>query len=225
LISASAIITAAGISSRMKMNKKKQYLLIDGVPAFCKAAGVFLSTKRFEHVVITVPKGEVAYATKLVNSCFDPPVVSTVTLIEGSSSRRGSVFLALQALLPFSPEIVLIHDGARPWISKELIITICDATEKYGSCVPVVDIPDAVKKIDKNGCIEQHLKRSMIKGAQTPQGFLFSEIIKAHRLAQGYDKVYLDDAEIYTLCGKKVYTVPGEPENRKLTYKFEVEEQ
>jgi 2-C-methyl-D-erythritol 4-phosphate cytidylyltransferase len=225
LISASAIITAAGMSSRMKLNTKKQYLLIHGIAAFCKAAGAFLASRRFEHVVITVPKGDISYAAELVKSCVDPGDQEIISLIEGGSSRQESVYLALQALLKFSPEIVLIHDGARPWISKELINTICEATQKHGACIPLVDIPDAVKKIDKSGYIVTHLDKTLIKGAQTPQGFLFSEILEAHRLAKSNNKMYPDDAEMYALYGKKVYTVRGEPVNRKLTYKFEAEEE
>jgi len=225
LTSAAAIITAAGLSSRIKMNKKKQYLLLDGVPVFCKAASSFLSAERFKHIVITVPKGDIEYTTKLLKSCIEPAAVSMITLIEGGSTRQESVFLALQVLLPLAPEIVLIHDGARPWISIALINKITDFTKKYGACIPVINISDALKKIAGNGYIEQHLNKNRVKGAQTPQGFLFSEIIKAHRLAQKTDIIYLDDAEMYTLLKKKVYTIPGDPANRKLTYKFEMEEE
>ncbi|MBN1797047.1 MAG: 2-C-methyl-D-erythritol 4-phosphate cytidylyltransferase [Spirochaetales bacterium] len=224
MTSAAAIITAAGTSSRMNMNKKKQYLLIGGVPAFCKAVRSFLSTKRFQHVVITVPKGDIEYATKLAQSYFKPSDISILTLIEGGSTRQESVYLALEALSPFAPEIVLVHDGARPWITEALINKITDSTLVHGACIPVIDIPDAVKKINGTGFIEQHVDKNRIKGAQTPQGFLFSEIIKAHRLARNTDAVYLDDAKLYTLLKQKVYTVPGDPANRKLTYKFEVKE-
>jgi 2-C-methyl-D-erythritol 4-phosphate cytidylyltransferase len=225
LISAAAIVTAAGSGFRMQKKQKKQYLLIDGVPVLEKAVKSFVSVHLFEKLIITVPRGDLGYAKKLLAGYLKSGGRCAVSLIEGGKHRQESVFLGLQALAPDDPEFVLIHDGARPWITPELICTVLENTKLHGACVPVVDIPDAVKTIGKNGFIELHAGKQWTKGAQTPQGFVFADIYSAHMKARKSRTRYSDDAEVYMLVNNSIYTIPGNPQNRKITYTFDMEPQ
>ena len=148
-----------------------------------------------------------------------------IFFVHGGSTRRASVYNALKQLASSSPSLVLIHDGARPWIKKELIESIMDAAVKYGAAIPALPINETPKEIDASGdpvFIKKHLKRKTIYAAQTPQGFRFPEILKAHEKAaerEARDGIeYTDDAEVWGEFVGQVAVIPGDPENRKITY-------
>ncbi len=223
MISAAAVITAAGSGRRMQTNKKKQYLLIDDVPVLELAVKPFLSSNLFEKLVITVPPGDLEYTGLLLSHYLKAGGACRLSIIEGGPHRQESVFLGLEALAPYRPEYVLIHDGARPWITPELIAAVLENTKLHGACVPVADIPDAVKTIGKNGFIEHHADKQWTKGAQTPQGFTFARLYAAHLEARKHHTRYADDTEVYMLDGGSIFTIPGSPQNRKITYGFDME--
>ncbi len=147
-----------------------------------------------------------------------------IIITEGGSSRQESVYRGLSALESNPPDFVLIHDGARPWITKDIIQRVMEGTVKHGGCIPVIPTADTLKEVDKSGIILKHLKRESVFGAQTPQGFNFREIIKAHRavLKQGLNRM-TDDAEVYSFICKPVFTVAGDIKNRKITYRSDME--
>ena len=147
-----------------------------------------------------------------------------IIITEGGSSRQESVYRGLSALESDPPDFVLIHDGARPWVTKDIIQRVMEGTVKYGGCIPVVPIADTLKEVDKSGIILEHLKRESVFGAQTPQGFNFRKIIKAHRavLEQGLNRM-TDDAEVYNFICKTVFTITGDIKNRKITYRSDIE--
>jgi 2-C-methyl-D-erythritol 4-phosphate cytidylyltransferase len=86
-----------------------------------------------------------------------------------------------------------------------------------------VQAPDALKKIDDGGFISNHLQRNRTMAIQTPQGFLFNEIYEAHTMARSDNVPYIDDTEIYSTYIGKVFTVPGDPVNRKITFPCDLE--
>ncbi len=147
-----------------------------------------------------------------------------IIITEGGSSRQESVYRGLSALESDPPDFVLIHDGARPWVTKDIIQRVIEGTVKHGGCIPVVSTADTLKEVDKSGIILKHLKRESVFGAQTPQGFNFREIIKAHRAVseQGLNGM-TDDAEVYNFICKTVFTVAGDIKNRKITYRSDIE--
>ncbi len=113
-----------------------------------------------------------------------------------------------------APDRILIHDAARPFVSTELISAILHSLDDCVGAIPVVAIPDSVKTVDK-GQITGAVDRSMLRQAQTPQGFHFAPIIEAHRQYKDVDVT--DDAEIAALAGISLLAVPGEPQNIKIT--------
>jgi 2-C-methyl-D-erythritol 4-phosphate cytidylyltransferase len=170
--------------------------------------------------VVTVPKNHIAQAQDLIR-----PFVSLtgIEIVEGGAKRQDSVWKGLCAMEAHDIEYVLIHDAARPWVSQELICTVFAATEKYGACIPVVEISDAVVELDEEGFVSRHLSKASSKGVQTPEGFHFNEIFAAHREARDSSRLFHDDAEILMHTGKKVFTIPGRTENKKITYSHDLE--
>jgi 2-C-methyl-D-erythritol 4-phosphate cytidylyltransferase len=146
-------------------------------------------------------------------------------LVPGGDTRQKSVYIGLLAMQTACPEFVLIHDGARPWIQPELILSVAAGTKAHGACLPLAPAVDALKTVDEGGFLESHLDRSRIRGAQTPQGFLYAKILDAHTRAAGDGRASMDDTEIYAAYGGAVFSVPGDVRNKKVTYPSDLPEQ
>ena len=120
------------------------------------------------------------------------------------------------------PDLILIHDGARPFITERVILNVVEAAAEYGASVPGITPIDTQKEIDENGFIVRHLIRKNLCAVQTPQGFNFSRLCEAHekagKLAEETGHEFTDDTEIWgEYCGT-VKTVPGDVNNIKITY-------
>lgn len=228
------ILTAAGSSSRMGTGKKKEYLsLNNGETVLSQSLINFLQTANFSHIIITIPKGEQVNAK---NALFANPQnkslleKNNILFVEGSSTRQASIFNALNVLKKICIDehisenpIVLIHDGARPFVSKKIIQDIIDATKEFGAAVPAIPPVDTLKEIAEDKSIKKHLLRKNLICVQTPQGFYFNEIFECHKNAQRLQKEFTDDTEIWDSFpeitnAKKVFVVQGDEKNIKITY-------
>jgi 2-C-methyl-D-erythritol 4-phosphate cytidylyltransferase len=234
----SAIITAAGSSSRMGGTKKEYLPLrsppsagreLSGLTVLGSAALSFAASGRIGHLVITVPAagGEAETRASLPPGLLEPGARPRILFVPGGPTRRSSVHHGLSLLSAYNPDYVLIHDGARPWISPALIETIIDEVIKRKAVIPLVPFTDTPKEIDEGGRIIRHLTRSRLGGAQTPQAFSFPEILAAHEKAAEREctehREYTDDAEVWGEFIGGVATVAGDPENRKVTYPEDLE--
>jgi 2-C-methyl-D-erythritol 4-phosphate cytidylyltransferase len=208
-----AVVTAAGESRRMGGRTKKEYRLLGGVPVLARAVLPFLE-EGFSPVVVTVPRGQLGEAAALLAPHLPSP---GVRLVEGGATRQQSVLQGLRALAEDAPELVLIHDGARPWITRELVRRVARAAGERGGCVPVVEVSEAVKQVGAADLVEQHLHRGAIRFAQTPQGFHFARILAAHEQAAAAGTSCVDDAEVFALFEGPVAWIEGDPDNRKIT--------
>ncbi len=222
------VITAAGTSTRFNGNnssqKKKEFHLIDDRSVLYYAALPFFSIPNLEFVVVTYGAGfreetEVA----LDNLLFASTV--PIHLVQGGETRQASVLRGLEALEQHAPTIsyAMIHDGARPWVSEETIISTLAMATVFGGAAPVLPIHDSVKLVDQEGRIVEHRDRSGLVTIQTPQVFRFPDILEAHRKAQHNRRNYLDDTEIYTDFGGVVGTTVGNAENKKITVQNDVQ--
>lgn len=240
-----AIVTAAGSSARMWQREgvpvKKEYLPLGPGPAggdpLTVLGAAVLAFARFDEIgviVVTVPPDGEALAraalpAELRERCDSSSRSGGASILftGGGSTRRDSVYRALSLLgsREWAPLWVLIHDGARPWVSADLIRRVMDAVVRHGAVIPLVPLLETPKEIGEGGVVLKHLRRSALGLAQTPQAFAFSRILQAHRAAHEravHERVggfeYTDDAEIWgEFCGP-VATVPGERGNRKITY-------
>lgn len=215
------IIAAAGSSSRMNLGCKKEYLPLQEGTVLSTAAKAFLKTINISSITVTVPKNGKNDAE---NAFFADSEMKTLTenvrlhFIEGGKTRQESVFNALKSLEEDKPSVVLIHDGARPFVSSEIITNTLEATIKYGAAVPGTTPVDTQKLMNDDGFIIQHLKRSNMTAVQTPQGFLFNELLAAHYKACDDGNEYTDDTEIWGKYIGEVKNVSGSQENIKITF-------
>jgi len=230
-ISVAAILCAAGSSNRMG-GIKKELLPLPEKPftVLGAALSAFAASPRIGPIVITVPPG----AEEEVRASLPPELRSGdhVLFVPGGLTRRASVYNALLRLEPYRPSHVLIHDGARPWIKPGLIETVIDAAIKYEAVIPSLPLYETPKELFKRvetpasaeepAFIRHHLRRADLCVAQTPQGFKFPEILKAHEKAAEREEKenveYTDDAEVWGEFIGQVAVIPGDPENRKITF-------
>jgi 2-C-methyl-D-erythritol 4-phosphate cytidylyltransferase len=215
------LVTAAGSSARMGGELKKEYRALEGVPVLAHAIRPFVTLGRFSRIVVTVPPGDIPFARELLGPHIP---LAGVTFVEGGKSRQESVYLGLRAMADAPPRLVLIHDGARPWICAGLIQSVLAATESHDACVPVLEVSEAVKQVGEAGLILRHFQRRFLSFAQTPQGFSFGQILEAHEKARARGAQCADDGEIYDLFAGPVAWVQGEPGNRKITWPQDMEE-
>ncbi|UTC90091.1 2-C-methyl-D-erythritol 4-phosphate cytidylyltransferase [Treponema denticola] len=232
-----AVVTAAGKSQRMNLNTKKEYLRLpeygEGVTVLSECLLKFLQTKLFNVLVITVPEKDISTVNNLIfnDKRIEEELAGRQTkiiLTSGADTRQASVFNALIKLEEIKEKYqedfkyVLIHDGARPWISPELIKGICSSVKKHEAVIPGYQAVDTQKIADKSGKITQHLKRSSVYSVQTPQGFNFEKILSAHKNAADNEKDYTDDSEIYAEFAGDVFICTGEVSNKKITFKEDI---
>jgi len=229
------VICAAGSSSRMG-GVKKEYLRLPGASdshtVLGAAVSAFASVPEINTIVIVVPEDTETGETAARNAL--PPEIlgktdPSVSFVKGGSTRRASVFNALRALAADTPNYVLIHDGARPWVSPALIERAIRGVKQYRAVIPLLPLTETPKETDLplDGSfdkgpvfIKQQLKRGFIGTAQTPQAFAFPEILAAHEKAAAQEgRDFTDDAEVWAeFCGP-VAVIPGETGNRKITFR------
>ncbi len=136
----------------------------------------------------------------------------------GGATRQASVRAGLEALAARKPDIVLVHDAARPFATHALVTRAIDAAAKTGAAVPALAVTDTVKLVDDGGYVAQTLDRGRLRSIQTPQGFAFAPLLEAHRKAAAQGRQdFTDDAALAEWAGMKVSVFEGEAGNMKIT--------
>jgi 2-C-methyl-D-erythritol 4-phosphate cytidylyltransferase len=202
------------------------------------AASTFAACPRLSVIVISVPsnaeQGEQAARQALPAHLLAEDAPVKILFAAGGASRRISVLNALTALEVYAPDYVLIHDGARPWISPALINSLLDAVQQYKAVIPAMPAVETPKQIDGEGFIIKNLTRRSIVLAQTPQAFAFAEILGAHRAADQKAALnhvdgchvpdgcreYTDDAEVWGAFNEQpIKIIDGDKQNVKITFR------
>ena len=204
-----ALILAAGRGKRVSSHKPKQYCsLPNGNILLRQTLEKFEQHPEISAIQVVIHPDDIEsyhQITKKFNKCLPPTY--------GGKKRQDSVLHGLKTIKSLSPQKVLIHDAARPYISTELISHIIYALNHEDAVIPVIPVTDTIKKI-KNQQVDSTLPRETLYHAQTPQGFKFAEIIRAY---QKNTHVMTDDASIAEAAGMKVITIQGDIQNIKLT--------
>ncbi|MEL3905919.1 MAG: IspD/TarI family cytidylyltransferase [Treponema sp.] len=226
------IITAAG--SSLRFGEKKEYLPLDGnadsgITVLSQSLYAFVETGLFVRYIVTVPAGAAGLAETLFNAdkrleLFLNTNRAALIITAGGATRQQSVYAGLKQLDTEHIKTVLVHDGARPWVSAALIDTVLEATTRYGAAVPAISVTDTQKEIDGSGKIIRHLLRDRIVAVQTPQGFCCEQLIHAHRCAEHDGRTYTDDSEIYAAYCNPVFICEGLRENKKITYREDLKD-
>jgi 2-C-methyl-D-erythritol 4-phosphate cytidylyltransferase/2-C-methyl-D-erythritol 2,4-cyclodiphosphate synthase len=207
-----AIVVAAGQGVRAGGDLPKQFRRIGGEIMLRRALLSFAGAGNVSFVQPVVRSEDLLRVRTLTGDLnVLPPVF-------GGATRQASVHAGLEALAQRAPDIVLVHDAARPFASASLIARAIEASKKSGAAIPVIPVADTVKRVDEAGVVEATLDRNSIRLVQTPQAFAFPALLEAHRraAAQGRND-FTDDAALAEWAGMKVNVFMGEPSNVKLT--------
>ncbi|MDI4231544.1 bifunctional 2-C-methyl-D-erythritol 4-phosphate cytidylyltransferase/2-C-methyl-D-erythritol 2,4-cyclodiphosphate synthase [Bradyrhizobium sp. 31Argb] len=207
-----AILVAAGRGLRAGAGGPKQYRMIGGQTVIFRAMEPFSRHPDvFAVQPVVNPDDAALFNEAVVGLRHRPPT-------NGGATRQASVRAGLEALASEKPDIVLIHDAARPFVTQALISRAIDAAGRTGAAVPAVPVTDTIKLTGTNGDVEATPDRARLRIAQTPQVFRFDVILDAHRRAarEGLSD-FTDDAAIAEWAGLTVATFEGDPANMKLT--------
>jgi 2-C-methyl-D-erythritol 4-phosphate cytidylyltransferase len=144
-----------------------------------------------------------------------------IDIVRGGDKRQDSVWQGFRLLSAFGPEIVLVHDGARPLVPADLISRVIEAARADGAAVPVLAVEDTLKEV-RDGRVAGTVDRTFLFRAQTPQGFRYDVLKKALDAARK-DRFYgTDEAALVERLGLPVASVPGDPRNIKITTPFDI---
>ncbi len=213
-----ALIMAAGRGQRVGDLLPKQYLSVRGRSILSQAISAFLIHPDVDEVRVVIGARDEDLYTQVTSSLRNhkllPPVV-------GGEERNVSVRLGLESLEDLSPEYVLIHDGARPFVSHALISRVIHALKHHKGAIPGIAVVDTLKRVSQT-TIEATVDRQDLYQAQTPQGFDYPTILAAHRQLQNVRNL-TDDASLLEQLTIPVQIVEGEVMNRKITTPEDIE--
>ena len=210
--SVAAVIVAAGRGLRAGGDLPKQYRELAGEPVIRSSLSLFAWHGQIGAVQAVIhPDDRGAYEAAAKGLRLLPPV-------SGGASRQASVRAGLEALSARAPDIVLIHDAARPFCSTELVSRAIVACGETGAAIPALEVTDTIKRVDADGHVAGTIDRAQLRAVQTPQAFKFAALLDAHHRAakEGRDD-FTDDAALAEWAGIKVATFAGESGNVKLT--------
>jgi 2-C-methyl-D-erythritol 4-phosphate cytidylyltransferase / 2-C-methyl-D-erythritol 2,4-cyclodiphosphate synthase len=208
-----AVIVAAGRGQRVGGDIPKQYRNIAGAPVIRSTLMAFAGHAQIDVIQPVIHPADLELfhsASGSLGKLREP--------VAGGATRQISVRAGVQALAERAPDLILVHDAARPFLSADLIGRAIEAGRQFGAAVPGVAIADTVKKIDAGAMVNETLDRSLLRTVQTPQAFAYPLIAEAHRRAEaaGRDD-FTDDAALAEWAGHRVYVFAGEAGNVKLT--------
>ena len=212
-----ALIVAGGRGSRFGGPLPKQYALLGGEPVLRRTLSVFRTTPDIDRIQVVIgPGDEVHY--QAATAGFDLP-----SPVEGGASRQQSVLNGLEALATQRPDLVAIHDAARPFVRPADIAACLKALSAPDVDGAVLGVPlgDTLKRVGSAGAISETVPRAHLWRAQTPQVFRYGALLEAHRAAASLGAneatALTDDAAVAERAGLRVVMVAGHEDNRKVT--------
>ena len=208
----SAIVLAGGRGKRMGSVQSKQYIYLNGKPILYYTLRQFIDNDLINRIILVLPKDEIEYCRKEVLDKFGLIVDD---IVSGGAERQESVYNGLTKAN--GSEIVLIHDGVRPFVSKKTIDEAIKYAKKYKASAPGVMPKDTIKIKSKDGFSIKTLNRSELVAIQTPQAFDYNMIYDCHKKLKEKGILVTDDTMVAELFGNEVYIYEGEYTNIKIT--------
>lgn len=208
----SAIVLAGGRGKRMGSVRSKQYIDLNGKPILYYTLRQFIDNDLINRIILVLPKDEIEYCRKEVLDKFGLIVDD---IVSGGAERQESVYNGLTKAN--GSEIVLIHDGVRPFVSKKTIDEAIKYAKKYKASAPGVMPKDTIKIKSKDGFSIKTLNRSELVAIQTPQAFDYNMIYDCHKKLKEKGILVTDDTMVAELFGNEVYIYEGEYTNIKIT--------
>lgn len=210
----SVIIAAAGMSNRMGSKINKQFLLIDNKPILAHSIDAFNGLKFIDEIIVVLKEEEVEYCRKEIVYRYRFNKVSKI--VRGGKERQDSIYNGILSLNR-ETDIVLTHDGARPFIKRKAIIKGIQGAIDYGACVIGVPLKDTIKVIDDNDIVHHTPNRSLLWAAQTPQCFQVDLLKEGYDYAMSEGIIGTDDSSLVEKKGYPVKMLMGNYDNIKIT--------
>ncbi|MBC8591613.1 2-C-methyl-D-erythritol 4-phosphate cytidylyltransferase [Wansuia hejianensis] len=210
----SVIIAAAGMSNRMGSKINKQFIAIDNKPILAHTLEKFEQCQYIDEIILVSKEEEVEYCRKEIVRKYGFKKVNKI--IRGGKERQDSIYNGLLALNE-KTDIVLTHDGARPFVRIKNIEDGIKGVLEYGACVIGVPVKDTIKVIDESKGIHHTPKRDLLWAAQTPQCFWTHLIKKGYEYAITEGIVGTDDSSLVEKMGHEVKMIMGNYDNIKIT--------
>ncbi len=218
-----AVIPAAGKGSRMGTDTGKQFIGLRGIPVLARTLLIFEGCAHIEGIVVVCGAQD---TDKVVQLCTDHKISKILAVTGGGQTRQASVRNGLEKLADLldtetaEASYVLIHDGARPFLSDRALDDCIASLRSYGpdgSCVCAVPVKDTVKRRGPDGFVTETVSREELWAVQTPQAFKLTDILAAHRSAADSGTEHTDDASVAESFGIKVRIISGDYTNIKIT--------
>lgn len=210
----SAIVPAAGLGLRMGGAMPKQFMLLDDRPILAHTLKRLSAHPAIGEIIVLVSPGWVDKTRKEIIDAYRCPKVRAV--LEGGAERRDSVRIGLHKVGE-DVQLVLIHDGVRPFPSIELIDATIAAAQHHTAAIAALPISDCIKHVDERGAVRQTVDRQGLWAAQTPQVFQRQPLMRAITDARQSQRYGYDEAELIEASGGAVQVVEGSPLNLKIT--------
>jgi len=206
------LVPAGGAGTRLGRRTPKQFLRLGGRPILWLTVARLARHPRVAAVIVAAPAAHVARCRRLLAGATGR---RPLTVVPGGATRQESVWLALQAA-PCDAEIVVVHDGVRPFVTPALVQRVVAAARADGAALCALPIADTVKRV-REGAVAETLDRSELWAVQTPQAFRQGLLREAHDKARRDGFVGTDEAMLVERLGHVVRVVPGLESNLKIT--------
>jgi 2-C-methyl-D-erythritol 4-phosphate cytidylyltransferase len=207
-VRAAAVIPAGGTGLRMGGDVRKQYLELAGEPMLLRTLRTFREHPSVEWVIVALPPADV----------HGPPfrLPDDVVVVPGGAGRGDSVRAGLAAV-PEAADVVLVHDAARPLVTRAVVDRVLAAVGGGVGAIAAVPVADTLKRVDGSRTITGTVERERLWRAQTPQGFPRAALVDAYRRAAEEGVAATDDAALVERYGGRVVVVEGDERNLKVT--------
>jgi len=210
----SVIITAGGSGLRLGGSIPKQFQFLGGKPVLARTLGVFNRSEIVKDIYVAAPANYVPHTHEIVDVYG---IHKARAVIAGGENRAASIYAVLKEMPPC--EIVLIHDGVRPFTSENLINAVAEAARSQCAAIAGIPLTDTIKEVNENGQVISTPNRNRLWRVQTPQGFTYELIMGAYAQGErdGILPIATDDSVLVERLGIKVTMVEGDATNIKIT--------
>ena len=211
-MSVCAIVPAGGSGNRMGGTVPKQFQSLNGKPILYHTIKTLQNCETISEIILVVPEKE--YETANTDWLGKLEIVKKVVI--GGEQRQDSVYNGFCEVSQDS-EIVLVHDGVRPFLSQKMIADSIDAAREYGAAITAIPVHDTIKRVDTSGLVSQTIDREGLWRVQTPQAFRYSLLLDAFNKAKSENFYGTDEGSLIEHLGEPVKIVEGLEQNIKIT--------
>ena len=229
------IVPAAGLGTRMgspsatktkKRAPSKQFKELGGIPILIHTLRRFVACPEVYEIIVALRKNEIGGFRAQLERQYPEILNKRLQIVEGGEHRQDSVASALAAVAAGGDDIVLVHDGVRPFVTPEIIAEVIAAAHKHGAAIAGMPAMDTVKQVERTAegaLIKATIPRASVVMAQTPQGFRYDILKKAFDEAAADGFLGTDEASLIERAGHPVAVLMGSPRNLKITTPADME--